>query len=210
MLAVKVMQTGQASFSAARVALMARHSGRGGSWDACTPPTLSSSPNSSPWGKVLAQGWPETAPALPSHSPCVHSDPASLPDNFHPGSHPSALIPHPNAWGPQIPVLRPCPTAPLSQQEACWLPTTPQKETSFTGSQDSWQLCPRWSDKGLGGPTALPGASPSLVSPCGVYLVYICRLRGRAARPLGAVAWWVTWTLISSGARDKAREVQDG
>lgn len=56
MLVVKVMQTGQASFSAVRVALMGRHSGRSGPLDVHTPPALSSSHNSSPCDKATASG----------------------------------------------------------------------------------------------------------------------------------------------------------
>lgn len=49
MLVVKVMQTGQNSFSAARVVLTGRHSGRGGPLQAHSTPGLSSSHSSSPW-----------------------------------------------------------------------------------------------------------------------------------------------------------------
>lgn len=49
MLVVKVMQTGQNSFSAARVALTGRHSGRRGPLEAHTTLGLSSSHSSSPW-----------------------------------------------------------------------------------------------------------------------------------------------------------------
>lgn len=56
MVVVKVIQTGQASFSAARVALMGRHSGRNGPLDAHTPPTLSSSHSSNPWDKASVSG----------------------------------------------------------------------------------------------------------------------------------------------------------
>lgn len=48
MLVVKVIQTGQASFSAARVALMGWHSGRSGPLEAHTPAMPSSSHSSSP------------------------------------------------------------------------------------------------------------------------------------------------------------------
>lgn len=49
MLVVKVMQTGQNSFSAARVALTGRHRGRRGPLEAHTTLGLSSSHSSSPW-----------------------------------------------------------------------------------------------------------------------------------------------------------------
>lgn len=49
MLVVKVMQMGQASFSAARVALIGRHTGLRGPLEAHTALGLSSSHSNSPW-----------------------------------------------------------------------------------------------------------------------------------------------------------------
>lgn len=88
MVVVKVIQTGQASFSAARVALMGRHSGRSGPLDAHTPPTFSSSHSSSPWDKASVSGparpfYPEPLPSHPPHRRL--RDPAPLPGIFHSG-----------------------------------------------------------------------------------------------------------------------------
>lgn len=107
MLVVKVMQTGQASFSAASVALMGRHSGRSGPLDARTPPTLSSSHSSSPWDKAISSGpAPDLCPGPYPPVPHLHTLRGS----------PSTLIPHPGTPGP---TLRPRPTAVSRKPAGC-------------------------------------------------------------------------------------------
>lgn len=99
MLVVNVMQTGQASFSAASVALTGRHRGRRGPLDARTPPTLKSSQSSSPWDKAISSGpAPDLCPGPYPPVPRLHTLRAS----------PSTLIPHPGTPGS---TLRPRTTA---------------------------------------------------------------------------------------------------
>lgn len=174
MLVVKVMQTGQASFSAARVALMGRHSGRSGSPGAHTPAALSSSHSSSPWDQASASGparalRPESLP--PSPRPCIHTfgDPAPLPDVFH------SRISHPHTQGPQISTLRPCTSCfPPPARKLAGSPHPSRKRPPLPGHR----TLPLPSSHGLDVVARGPGALWSYLEhlhprclPCRVYLV---------------------------------------
>lgn len=123
MLVVKVTQTGQASFSAARVALMGRQRGRSGPLDAHTPPTFSSSHSSSPWDKASVSG-----PAGPLYPEPLPSHP--LPGIFYLGPNPPTVIPCSILGNPRysptfhIPPLQAVVHLLPSWWEACW-PSTP-------------------------------------------------------------------------------------
>lgn len=183
MLVVKVMQTGQASFSAARVALMGWHSGRSGPLEAHTPATPSSSHSSSPWDKASASG---PARALtPPPEPCIHTFrvPAPVPATFH------SRISHPHPQGPQ----------------------TPQDLMSHLLSSCQQAFCPPHTLLERGLLHQVPGLSHFLLAvawmesqgalqpylehlhswrlPCCVYLVLYLQAVG-AARPPGVAAWW--------------------
>lgn len=174
MVVVKVMQTGQASFSAARVALMGLHSGRSGPLDAHTPATFSSSHSSSPWDEDSVSGpaRPRYPEPLPSPMNTV-GDPAPVPDSVHPGCIHSTWIPLPETQEPQIlpalriPTLRPRSTYFLPGRKPAGRPH-PSRRKPPSGHR-TLPLCGSCGLDGvvkcLGDPTVLPGASPFSVPP---------------------------------------------
>lgn len=157
MLVVKVIQTGQASFSAARVALMGWHSGRSGPLEAHTPATPSSSHSSSPWDKASASGPARSSP----HPQALHAhvqEPSSCACHL-----PFKDFPTPGT--PDTPTPQAPPAALLPPSGLLFSPHSSRKRPPLPGPRTLPLTASCGLDGVTGGPTDLPGASPSLVPP---------------------------------------------
>lgn len=211
MVVLTVMHTGQASFSAARVALMGRHSGRSGSLDARAPPMLSSSHSSSPWDKDTASAQSETAALCPGPPiPRVHHvqrprDPSRhlLVRTHRPNTCLSAPTPQPR--GPEIPQHFRSPPSGIAPPEAYWGSRPSGKRPPSTAHTRLPLLMPvmAWKEvEGAQGPCSLTWSVSILgASPASCTWLYTSGLWGRQGHQEVVGCWGDLDTNTPGGER---------